>query len=175
MTRAWKIAGLIIGACGLIAVGWIGARLWEYQEHAPLREGISALKAGDYSLALARVKPFAVAGDPLAQHTLGEMYAFGLGVPQDEVLAGMWFRRAECTCDNTGQFAYDAGLNYLEGYAGKRDTDVALNWIQHAAAAGHPNAQRLLAERTELAKKGVVVRPAVAEYWQRVLVDQRRK
>ena len=36
----------------------------------------------------------AEAGDADAQHSLGNMYHYGLGIPQDDVEAGRWYRLA---------------------------------------------------------------------------------
>jgi TPR repeat protein len=46
---------------------------------------------GDYETALRQWRPLAENGHDNPQHGLGEMYAEGKGVPQDYVLAHMWF------------------------------------------------------------------------------------
>ena len=49
---------------------------------------------GDYETALRQWRPLAENGHDNPQHGLGEMYAEGKGVPQDYVLAHMWFNLA---------------------------------------------------------------------------------
>ena len=56
--------------------------------------GMDAYERGDYHTAMKGWRPLANQGDPLAQATLGLMYAEGQGVPQDYVLAHMWMNLA---------------------------------------------------------------------------------
>jgi len=56
--------------------------------------GQAAYEAGDYATALENFQPLAEQGNAVAQVTLGFMYANGQGVPQDIVLAHMWFNIA---------------------------------------------------------------------------------
>jgi len=58
------------------------------------KEGCDAYERGDYGTALKEFRPLVDQGDPLAQATLGLMYAEGQGVPQDYVLAHMWMNLA---------------------------------------------------------------------------------
>ncbi len=57
-------------------------------------EGIGALNRGDYTNALAELRPLAERGDPKAQWALAYMYRRGLGVPKDPTRADQWERRA---------------------------------------------------------------------------------
>jgi TPR repeat protein len=145
-------------------------RLVEYRHHEPMREGISAWKAGDTTAALQKLRPFAESGDVLAQTILGEIYAYGQGLPVDVVLAGMWFRRAECRSGVPGGHEYAVSQNYLAGRAPgpvKQDARAAERWLQRAAEAGHKEAQRILAEPTKLSELGLSIDPAVSDYWKR--------
>ncbi len=56
--------------------------------------GIEAGQRGDYAVALREFRPLATEGDAKAQFYLGYMYGKGQGVPQDYVLAHMWFNLA---------------------------------------------------------------------------------
>jgi len=57
-------------------------------------DAIAAIERGDYATAYRLIKPLAEQGYPKPQHDLGVMYAKGQGVPQDYVLAHMWFNLA---------------------------------------------------------------------------------
>ena len=57
----------------------------------PFEDGEAAYERGDYAAALKIWRPLAEQGDAKAQVNLGYMYAIGRGVPQDNVLAHMWF------------------------------------------------------------------------------------
>ena len=97
-SQAFRRMVLIVLMAILGLIGWAGMRYLDYQEKAPLRAGISAIKAGDYATALEKIVPFAKAGNILAQEMLGDMYAYGLGVEINDVKARIWYRRAECNC-----------------------------------------------------------------------------
>lgn len=114
-----------------IAAAFVGLRLWEYKQDKPFWEGISALKAGDYQLALTRLERFAREGDRRAQRALAEMYARGLGVPVDDRRATMWFRRAECQCKVPGEYEYGLALNLAS--LGNADKVTAVRWLERAA------------------------------------------
>jgi hypothetical protein len=53
--------------------------------------GSIAYGNGDWSTALRLLRPLADKGLCLAQSNLGTMYKLGWGVPQDYVMAHMWF------------------------------------------------------------------------------------
>lgn len=142
-------------------------RLWQYEQLEPYRAGVSALKEGDFDLALTRLKPLAEAGNTEAQQDLGWMYAAGWGVVQDDIQANIWLRRAECKCAWPGETEYNIGLRLLE--TGKRDTEAGARWIQRAAEAGYPNAQMLLADRELLSEKELPIDPAISNYWHQVI------
>ena len=71
---------------GIMAVSYY--RFWVFND-ANL-----ALKTGDYGQTMRLLRPWAALGDSKAQYTLGELYAFGLGLPRDDDTAVYWFRRA---------------------------------------------------------------------------------
>ena len=52
----------------------------------PFEDGKTAYKRGDYTTALLLWRPLAEQGNDLAQYYLGEMYEFGKGVPQNDVM-----------------------------------------------------------------------------------------
>ena len=58
------------------------------------QEGCDAYERGDFGTALKEFRPLVDQGYPLAQATLGLMYAEGQGVPKDYVLAHMWMNLA---------------------------------------------------------------------------------
>jgi hypothetical protein len=66
---------------------------------AGLEEGFAAYKRGDYMTALKEWRPLANAGNPIAQASLGGMYANGQGVPQDKVLAYALFNLSSAAGD----------------------------------------------------------------------------
>lgn len=59
-----------------------------------LDRGTSALKSQNYDKAMKTLKPLAELGDSTPQYILGQMFAFGWGVKQDNEQAMYWFRRA---------------------------------------------------------------------------------
>ncbi len=61
---------------------------------AGFQAGKEAYYRGDYDTALKEWRPLAEQGFARAQSNLAKMYRRGEGVPQDDVLAHMWFNLA---------------------------------------------------------------------------------
>ena len=82
-----KLAGLALIAvlCAGVILG-LTAPAW-----AGFAEGLAAFDRGDYATALREFRPLAEQGTAEAQYNLGVMYGNGLGVPQDDAQAHMWY------------------------------------------------------------------------------------
>ncbi len=102
-------------------------------------QGLTAYKSGQYRDALAILKPYAAAGDPLAQLTLGNMYKQGLGVLKDVNQAALWYSKAALQGDLDAKFSL--ALMYIRGDSVTRDKTQALNWLKDAAEQGHRQAR----------------------------------
>src|SRR6516164_5999007 len=74
--------------------------------------------------------------DPKAMTLLGELYAEGLGVPQDDRRAAEWYKLAAALRDSNAMFAL--AMFALNGRAGPRDRDESTRWLAAAAKLGHP-------------------------------------
>ena len=79
------------------------------------------------------------AGPRLAQHVLGLIYVGGLGVPQDDVEAAAWFRKAA----DQGVAAAQSRLGsfYYLGKGVPQDYVEAAKWYRFAADQGNADAQ----------------------------------
>ena len=80
-----------------------------------------------------------VPGDVEAQVTLGLMYFFGDGVPQDYAEAVRWLRQAADQEHANAQ--YNLGVMYAEGRGVPQDEAEAVRWYRLAAAQGLAGAQ----------------------------------
>ena len=81
-----------LAAIALIAVAFtLGAV--EPTRAASMSDALTAYARGDYAAAAKRLTRLAAAGDARAQGLLGFMYEYGHGVPQDYVIAVMWYMR----------------------------------------------------------------------------------
>lgn len=165
------IAAMVVVCITLAAVGFAGLMLTGTKEgpdsEAPLREGIGALKAGDYATAWRLIGPFADAGNTLAQQLVGEMFAFGLGVAPDDRQAAIWLRRAECRCANSGEKEYYLALSYLNGEGVHQDKHLAVGWLRRSAEAGYIPAQQHMSDKDKLTRDGLVVPGEESVYWLR--------
>jgi len=94
--------------------------------------GCDAYERGDYDTALKEFRPLADQGDPLAQATLGLMYAEGEGVAQDYQEAVRWYRLAAEQGHASGQFSL--GAMYTAGQGVLKDYVLAHMWMNLAAA-----------------------------------------
>ncbi len=73
--------------------------------------------------------------DPKAMTLLGELYAGGLGVPQDDKKAAEWYQLAAARGDREAMFAL--AMFRVRGRAGPRDRDASAKWLAAAAKLGH--------------------------------------
>jgi len=79
-----------------------------------------------------RLRALARRGDARAQAELGFAYENGYGVPQNYIVAVIWYRRAARRGNATAQ--YLLGLMYDRGLGVHEDTIAAQKWLILAAA-----------------------------------------
>ncbi len=83
-------------------------------------KGRDAYKRGDYATALREWRPLANQSNASAQFSLGNMYAWGQGVPQDYTEAVKWYRKAAeqgvAKAQNNLGFMYDNGQGIPQDY-----------------------------------------------------------
>jgi len=129
---------LTIGGIALVAALAIGAVV---VRNVQFDDASDALKTSDFAVALEKLQPLAQLGDRHAQYLLGQMYAFGWGVPQDDETAIAWFRRAgmwsEGLADPAAAAEYYVAQIYLEGQGVKKDEQRAREWLRRAADGGY--------------------------------------
>ncbi len=90
-----------------------------------------ALTADEQAAEYRRVLQCAEQGNADAQVTLGIMYQFGLGVPQDDAEAVRWYRLAAEQGDAGAQAKL--GLMYGSGRGVPQDDAEAVRWYRLAA------------------------------------------
>lgn len=98
-----------------------------------------ALDGSDYATALNELLPLAKQGNPYAQYTIGNMYADGQGVSQNDNEAARWWRLAADQGEAHAQF--NLGNAYREGRGVPSDEKEALHWWHSAADQGLAVAQ----------------------------------
>ena len=89
-------------------------------------------------------------GNVLAQHSLGTIYAEGIGVKQNYEEALKWYRKAAAQRYTESQ--YSLGVMYYKGNGVNRDLKEAANWYQRAAEQGHARSQLNLGRMYKLGK-----------------------
>ena len=78
----------------------------------------------------------AASGNPRAQTTLGYLYEYGRGVPQNYVTAVAWYQAAAEQGDANGQ--YLLGLMYEKGHGVPQSETLAYMWLNLATAHAAP-------------------------------------
>ena len=78
-------------------------------------------------------------GYPPAQHSLGTIYAEGMGVNQNYEEALNWYRMA--AAHGYAESQYSLGVMYYKGNGVNRDLKEAASWYQRAAERGHVRSQ----------------------------------
>lgn len=74
--------------------------------------------------------------DPKSMTLIGELYANGLGVPEDDKKAAEWYKLAAARGDANAMFAL--AMLRMEGRAGPRDRVESAKWLAAASKLGHP-------------------------------------
>ena len=100
---------------------------------------LRAEQKGDFKTLIKIVTPEAENGDPDFQNTLGDAYANGNGVPQDDAEAEKWYRLAAEQKNDCAQ--YNLGVLYNEGTGVPKDVVEALKWYHLAANKGDKDAK----------------------------------
>lgn len=155
----------------LRAIGFaIAAALWfafATAAWAGIDDGVAAYDKGDYTTAMAELRPLADAGDARAQFYLGEIYEGGLGVDQNDAQALEWYRRA--AEQGLAKAQYHLGLLYEIGRNVPRNYATAAAWHRRAAEQGYAPAQSSLAR---LYLSGLGTKPDVvqAHVWSNLAV-----
>lgn len=101
--------------------------------------GVDAFKAGDYQTAMGEWRALAEGGSANAQHNVGILYNYGLGVPEDFAAAAAWYRKAA----EQGHANAQVKIGYLHatGRGVAQDASLAVAWFREAAEGGLAIAQ----------------------------------
>jgi uncharacterized protein len=136
---------------------------------ANFQKGLNAYEKRDYATALREWTPLAEQGNAIAQHKLGRMYQYGLGVPQDDKAAVKWYRPA---ADQGYALAQNnLGFMYQKGHGVPQDDKAAVKWYRLAADQGYAIAQSNLGWMY-LGGRGVPQDDKAAVKWYRLAADQ---
>jgi len=137
---------------------WFGIGLPAKDQDAAKAWYLRAAKQGDVRsmMALHWYHEVAELGYAEAQYKLGEQYAEGTGVPQDETEAMAWYLKAANNTNTysvhlidhpSGKAAYAIAMMYAEGRGVPKDEKTALAWLFRAAEKGNPEAPWDIANR----------------------------
>ena len=151
-----KLFGLAILVLALEAPGAPSAIAQDYER------GLSAYNRADYQTALREWDSLAQFGDPKAQFGLGLMHTFGQGVPENNIFAMDWYRRASERGHPGAQLFLGRGLE--NGNGTKQNLEAAFVWYLRAAEQGENRAQNNLARLYE-AGRGTTQDMDIALYW----------
>ena len=128
---------LLLAFCLLLAA--FPAFAQETAEDPALSEQIqAAMEAEDYETAIPLIREVADAGDAQAQLLLGNCFAQGLGVEQDDREAVKYYR---LSADQGNVYGlYDLAAMYEYGYGVAQSRSKALQYYQLAADQGFQDA-----------------------------------
>ena len=114
-------------------------RVTKASANPSLIDGVRALMAGNYTAALAILKPLAMQGNAIAQFFVGTMYDAGQDVAQDYGEAVAWYRKAAVHGFAAAQI--NLGVMYANGQGVAQDYGEAVAWYRKAATQGDAAAQ----------------------------------
>ncbi len=124
-----------LGAVCMVAWFLTGAAVagdWE--------DGYADYQRRDFPAAVKKWRNVAEAGNPNAQSLLGEMYAFGQGVPLNYPEAHRLLRMA--AAQGVAKAQFKLGSMYEKGHGFEKNPAMAHRWYGLADAAGHPDAYK---------------------------------
>ena len=131
MKRASDLRRTFVGLLSGLCLAWPA---W-----ADLESARDLMEAGQFTQAMAALRPAARSGNAEAEELIGVMYALGLGVPKDEVRAFDWYLRAAMK----GHPGAQSGVGwYYEVGTGLPAPDLtrAYMWYVLSAIGGDPDA-----------------------------------
>ena len=123
----------------LCAGGLLTLTLFGVAAAGPLEDARTADQKGDYATEIRLIRPLAEQGNTIAQHRLGKMYLSGQGVPNDDVQAFVWFRKAAEQGNADAQASL--GMMYVDGRGVPQDYAQGLAWFRKAAEQGNASGQ----------------------------------
>ena len=123
-----------ITACAVLTTATVA-----FAASAEYERGLSAFKKRDYEEAIGIWKPLAVDGNVAAQFNLGRMYDNGIGVPEDDAEAAVWYSRAAAAGFTPAQ--REMAMAYIEGEGVSTDPAKGIQLLHEAADAGDPDAE----------------------------------
>ena len=104
-----------------------------------LIDGLNAYYAGNYIAAYYNLKPLAEQGNTRAQITLGVMYEYSNGFPQNYEEAVKWYRLA--AEQGNAEAKFNLAVMYEDGNGVLQDYAEAVKWYRLAAEQGNATAQ----------------------------------
>ena len=127
-------------------------------------DGMDAANKGDFKTAHELWLPLAEQGDADAQFNLGNMYSYGLGVPQDYKEAVKWYRLAAEQGYASAQF--HLGTFYEQGQGVPQDYVSAHMWWNIAGSNGFKSAvkNRNIVEK-KMSKQQIEKAKEMARNW----------
>jgi len=135
-------------------------------------------ESGDYASAIALYDVLANSGSAVAHRELGDMYAKGVGVERNPVVAFNWYKKGSIEGDSLSAKAlidslddvYDEGVKY---YSAGKYSDALSSW-KMSASYDHIDSMESLGDLYRLGKLGEPDYPEAAK-WYRSAADLDRK
>lgn len=132
------------------------------QVWAGVEQGLAAIRANDFSTAIAVFRPLAVDGNPDAQFQLGMMYQRGQGVQADLAEAMRLFHLA--AAQNQVDSLVILGLRYITGRDVQANIAKGIEYLERASRRGSTRAMWVLGS-VYMGNLGLSKNMAVATYW----------
>lgn len=104
--------------------------------------GEQVKRAGDYDYLMRSLRPLADQGNPLAQYRVGQMFDYGLGVPEDPASAFRFYLSAARNGLPIAQ--HMTAVRYTTGHGVAPSPAEAMRWMKRAAGQGVPTSHFLL-------------------------------
>ncbi|MDF1644305.1 MAG: tetratricopeptide repeat protein [Pseudomonadales bacterium] len=116
----------------------------------------------DYAKTRAWIAKSAAQGNPGAEHTMGELYDFGLGVDVNKERAFNWYKKA--ANQRVAGAQINVGIMYFDGIGVPEDKTLGYTWVKVAVHRAGDMAENILNEmRTQLSDSQISMATKQAE------------
>lgn len=115
----------------LVYVAW--GSFFYFKTMIEINEASKEFHAKNYAVAYQKILPYAMDGHSESRFQVGVMFALGLGVPKDKMLATSWFECSRISGCVKGQNEYRLAVGCLSGEWGERPKDECLLWMKFSS------------------------------------------
>jgi TPR repeat protein len=128
---------LLVSIAVFGCVSFFSYKVYLTKSEELFEKGMSELKEENFKSALNKLEPYAYKGNRLARKEIGKIYALGLDVPIDNLLAEKWLSCEGIKSCIDGEAECVVSYYFKNGTFGKKDLEKARYWMDKSIHKGY--------------------------------------